>query len=93
MKFIFSCVDKKDHAHVRAENRPAHLEYLNKFIDHIVVAGPTLGVDHESMTGSLLILEFDTDVAAQEFALNDPYNKAGLFEQVTITPWKQALPK
>ncbi|WP_299376422.1 YciI family protein [uncultured Kiloniella sp.] len=93
MKFIFSCVDKKDHAHVRAENRPAHLEYLNQFSDHIVVAGPTLGADYESMTGSLLILEFDDDTAAQEFALNDPYNKAGLFEQVTITPWKQALPK
>ena len=93
MKFIFSCVDKKDHAHVRAENRPAHLEYLNLFSDHIVVAGPTLGADYESMTGSLLILEFDDDTAAQEFALNDPYNKAGLFEQVTITPWKQALPK
>ncbi|KLN60747.1 hypothetical protein WH96_09685 [Kiloniella spongiae] len=93
MKFIFSCVDKKDHTHVRAENRPAHLEYLGQFMDHIVVAGPTLGTDHESMTGSLLILEFDDVAAAQEFALNDPYNKAGLFEQVTITPWKQALPK
>ncbi|MCZ4281086.1 YciI family protein [Kiloniella laminariae] len=93
MKFIFSCVDKKDHAHIRAENRPAHLEYLGKFMDRVVVAGPTLGADGESMTGSLLILEFDDAIAAQEFAENDPYKLAGLFEQVTITPWKQVLPK
>ncbi|MFD2204998.1 YciI family protein [Kiloniella antarctica] len=93
MKFIFSCVDKKDHTHVRADNRPAHLEYLTKYMDRVVVAGPTLGTDGESMTGSLLILEFEDAAAAQDFAENDPYKKAGLFEQVTITPWKQVLPK
>ena len=93
MKFIFSCVDKKDHAHVRADNRPAHLDYLGEFMDKVLVAGPTLGTDNVSMTGSLLIMEFEDAAAAQKFADNDPYFKAGLFEQVTITPWKQVLPK
>ncbi len=92
MLFSIVCFDKKDHGHVRAENRPAHLEYLKGFADKAYVAGPMLGNDGESMIGSLLIMDFDDKAAADAFAANDPYNKAGLFDSVTIAPWKKVLP-
>ena len=42
MHFVIYCLDKADHAHVRAENRPAHVEFLKAHADKIVAAGPLL---------------------------------------------------
>ncbi len=93
MLFFIHCTDKPGHENVRLENRPAHLGYLGGFMDQVFTAGPTLSEDSESMTGSVLIMDFIDMAAAQDFAENDPYNQAGLFESVTIKPWKKVLPK
>jgi len=92
MLFAIICHDKKDHGHVRAENRPAHLEHLKAHADNAYVVGPMLSDDGESMVGSLLIMDMADREAVEEFAANDPYAKAGLFESVTIAPWKKVIP-
>ncbi len=92
MKFAIFCIDKADAADLRTANRPAHLTYLNGEAERVVLAGPTLSDDMLAMSGSLLIMNFPDLDAAQNFAANDPYNKAGLFESVTVRPWKQVLP-
>ncbi len=93
MLYLIYCTDKPDHHHVRAAVRPAHLEYIGGFMDQVFTAGPTLSDDLNEMSGSLLIIEFEDRQAAEKFADGDPYNKAGLFESVTIKPWKKVLPK
>lgn len=93
MLFFLHCIDKPGHQRVRADNRGAHLEYLGGFINHVFCAGPTLTDDGEGMTGSVLIIEFEDRAAAQAFADNDPYAKAGLFDSVALHPWKKVLPK
>lgn len=45
------------------------------------------------MVGSLLILDFADKAEAENFAANDPYAKAGLFERVDIRPWRKVYPK
>lgn len=92
MEFVIFCTDKPGHQQVRLDNRPAHVAYLKEHLDHIVMAGPTQTDDGEGMTGSTLIMRFEDRKAAEAFAENDPYNKAGLFESVTIRRWKQVLP-
>ncbi len=92
MLFVVSCIDKTDHAEVRAANRPAHVDYLRSFMDQLFAAGPTLTDDGEGMNGSVIIIEFESAADAQNFADNDPYKKAGLFESVSIRPWKKVLP-
>lgn len=92
MLFAIICHDKKGHGHVRAENRPAHLDYLKGYADKAYAVGPMLGDDGESMIGSLLILDLADRAAAEDFAANDPYNQAGLFESVTVSRWKKVLP-
>ncbi len=42
--------------------------------------------------GSLLIMAFDDRGQAQAFAEGDPYARAGLFESVTIRPFRKVLP-
>jgi len=92
MLFVFHCLDKRDHASVRAENRQAHLDYLKGCTDRIFAVGPLLSEDTAQMVGSLLILDFETLADAQRFAAGDPYAKAGLFDSVGIRPWRKVLP-
>ncbi len=44
------------------------------------------------MNGSVVILDLESRTAAEAFAANDPYAKAGLFEKVIIQLWKKVLP-
>ncbi len=92
MQFAIVCLDKPDHGHLRAENRPAHIEYLNANLAHMLLAGPFLSEDGERPMGSLLIMEYDDLDQARAFAEGDPYAKAGLFESVTIRPFRKVLP-
>ncbi|WP_417827521.1 YciI family protein [Thalassospira sp.] len=92
MHFYIRCVDKPGHFDVRKANRDDHLAYVrNGFADRIVAAGPTLDPDMEGMNGSVFIIEFDSIEEAREFAANDPYAKAGLFESVVIRPFKKVF--
>ena len=92
MFFAIFCIDKPGHEKLRLDTRAAHLEYLGGFKDKAFAVGPTLTADGEHMNGSLLIIDFVDLKAAEKFAANDPYAKAGLFESVTIRPWKKVIP-
>lgn len=91
MLYVIHCFDKQDHLQVRIDNRPAHVDYLKSFGEQLHAAGPTLDAD-ENMNGSLVILDLASFSAAEKFAANDPYTRAGLFEKVSIQPWKKVLP-
>lgn len=93
MQYMFLCTDKADAGSTRADNRAAHLAYLESMADRIFVAGPLLSDDGQAMVGSLLIVECADEAAARDFAANDPYAKAGLFASVTIRPWRRVYPK
>ena len=93
MLFMFHCVDKAGAADIRAANRAEHLAYLEANADRIFVAGPLLSDDQSGMVGSLLIVECADAADAQDFAAGDPYAKAGLFDSVTIRPWRRVYPK
>jgi uncharacterized protein YciI len=93
MQFMIFCQDKPGHGEVRAANRNAHLAYLEGFAKNVVIAGPLLTEDGTAMIGSLLLMEFADRKAAEAFSASDPYRKAGLFQSVTIMPWRKVLPK
>ncbi len=92
MHYAFLCHDKPGSLDIRKANRDAHLAHLRGIGDRILVAGPLLGDDGQTMIGSLLVIDFPDRKAAEAFAANDPYAKAGLFQSVTVTPWKKVLP-
>lgn len=92
MHYAFLCHDKPGAAEIRKANRDAHLAHLRSIGGQIFAAGPLLGEDGQSMIGSLLVIDFPDRKAAEAFAAADPYAKAGLFQSVTVTPWKKVLP-
>jgi uncharacterized protein YciI len=90
--FFFHCIDRTGQTRLREENRAAHIAYVRGFGERIRLAGPTLAEDGETMTGSVLIVELADANEAEDFTRNDPYRKAGLFEQVAVHPFRQVLP-
>ena len=93
MQFMIYCLDKPNHLALRMDTRPAHLKYLEGFTKEIVLAGPLLTDDGQTMIGSLFVLEVPSRKEAEAFASNDPYRKAGVFASVAVTAWRKALPK
>lgn len=96
MYFVFYCRDKPGSEQVRIANRSAHLDYLETHKAQLFCAGPLLagsGSDGATMVGSLLVLDLPDRQAADAFAAGDPYAKAGLFESVSINPWRKVFPK
>lgn len=95
MHFVFYCKDKPGSEQIRIANRSAHLDYLEQHRGRLLCAGPLLADASvgSRMLGSLLILDLADQAAADAFAAGDPYATAGLFESVTIHPWRKVLPK
>ena len=89
MLFALIARDKPGSLETRKANREAHLAHI---ADTGVVdqAGPLLD-DAGQMIGSLVILDVADMAAAQDWAAQDPYARAGLFESVKIIPWKKVV--
>ena len=89
MRFALMTQDKPGALQTRMDNREAHLAYIAE-TGVVEMAGPVLD-DAGQMCGSLIILDVADMTAAQEWAENDPYAQAGLFEEVTLRPWKKVI--
>ena len=83
----------------RLAARPAHLERLNALLDQgrLILAGPHPAIDSEDpgeagFSGSLVVAEFDDLEAAQSWANDDPYMQAGVYDHVTVKPFKKVFP-
>ena len=81
--------DKPGALQTRTDNREEHLAYI-KETGVVSQAGPLLD-DGGEMCGSLVILDVEDMAAAEHWAENDPYAKAGLFESVELIPWKKVI--
>ncbi len=89
MRFALMTKDKPGALQTRMDNREAHLAYIAE-TGVVEMAGPVLD-DEGQMCGSLIVLEVDDMAAAQAWADNDPYAKAGLFSEVTLRAWKKVI--
>ena len=91
MLYAIYCVDKPNSMDVRMANRPEHIEYLKSKEGQILMGGALLTEDGEGMLGSLLVIDAADAAAARAFADGDPFAKAGLFQSVSITRWRNAF--
>ena len=71
--------------------RPDHLKRLEALQaeGRLLTAGPNPLPDNpERVSGSLIIAQFASLDEAQEWAEQDPYVAAGVYEEVLIKPYK-----
>lgn len=90
MQIALIARDKPGALETRLANREAHLAYAADSDVTVKYGGPLLDDDGQ-MCGSLLILDAETIAQAENFAANDPYAKAGLFQSVELIQWKQVI--
>lgn len=91
--------DKPDSLALRLQARPDHLARLSALRDagRLLLAGPHPAIDSEDpgeagFTGSLVVAEFDSLEAARHWADADPYLAAGVYQRVTVKPFRKVLP-
>jgi len=84
----------------RLASRPAHLARLTDLeaAGRMVLGGPFPAIDSADpgpagFSGSLIVAEFESLVAAQAWADADPYVAAGVYGRITVRPFKQVFPK
>lgn len=84
---------------LRKSARPAHIARLEALRDEgrLLVAGPHPALDtaepgDAGFTGSLVIAEFASLDEARHWADADPYVEAGVYQRVTVKPFKAVLP-
>ena len=91
MLFSITLVDRPDSAALRAKNAAAHRAYVGDYFAAILLGGPLLEADGETMIGSQIIIDLADETALYAFVDNEPYNRAGLFEQVLVHRFRPAV--
>jgi uncharacterized protein YciI len=91
MPYAIQTLDKPGSADVRAATRPAHLDYLTTNQHLLLAAGAIINDDGTGGHGGILIIDTEDRKEAERFINDDPFTKAGLFGQVTITRWRKAF--
>ncbi|PIE24918.1 MAG: hypothetical protein CSA60_02900 [Neptuniibacter caesariensis] len=83
----------------RLAARPDHLARLHALNEEgrLLLAGPHPAIDSEDpgeagFTGSLVVAEFASLEEATAWADSDPYITAGVYQNVTVKPYKKVLP-
>ena len=99
MLYAIVAQDNEDSLQRRLAARPAHLQRLQDLQQQgrLIIAGPNPAIDSEDpgpagFSGSIIIAEFASLEQAQQWADADPYIEAGVYQQVSVKPFKKVLP-
>ncbi len=99
MLYAITGQDVPDSLSQRLAARPAHLERLQTLqaAGRLLLAGPFPAIDSNDpgpagFSGSLIVAEFDSLEAAQQWADADPYVAAGVYAAVSVKPFRKVLP-
>lgn len=99
MLYMIYAQDTEDSLQKRLENRPAHLARLQALQaeGRLLLAGPLPAIDSvdpgsAGFSGSLIVAEFESLQAATEWANQDPFVATGIYDTVSVKPFRKTLP-
>lgn len=89
--FVVILRDIADNADIRSRLLSEHMAHISQHMAAIRLGGPWLrGTDAGPGGGLLLVEETDID-AVRQMIDNDPYYRAGLWEDVQIHPFRDLI--
>jgi uncharacterized protein YciI len=91
MPYLVRCYFRAGAAEQRFAVRAAHIEYVIKEAQQLVLAGAMCG-DQNEVLGLFLALRCDTRAQAQAFVDDEPYFRNGLFDRVEMEKLLQFVP-
>ena len=99
MLYVIVGEDRPDSLSDRLAARPAHLARLQELQaqGRLVLAGPCPAIDSPDpgpagFSGSVIVAEFPSLEDARGWADADPYVAAGVYQAVSVKPFKKVLP-
>jgi uncharacterized protein len=90
MLFAIIGHDASDAATLRPKLRAAHLDNLRPLAERgrVVLAGP-----FTDGSGSLIVVDMESEAEALAFAQSDPYVTGGVFNRVEVKPFRKVFPE
>lgn len=99
MWYAIVAEDVENSLEARMTARPAHLARLTELQSQgkLLLAGPFPAIDSQDpgtagFSGSLIVAEFADLASAKNWAEADPFVIAGVYANVTVKPFRKALP-
>ncbi|WP_393059639.1 YciI family protein [Streptomyces sp. LN549] len=89
MEFLCYHRDRPGSMALRDELLEEHWSYMDGYAKEMIARGPTLVGD--TPTGSMHIVDVPDPVAARAFAFDEPGYQAGVYRDVLLRRWRNAL--
>lgn len=89
MEFLCYHSDRPGSAALRDELLEEHWSYMDRYAAAMIARGPTLVGD--TATGSVHIVDVPDPTAARTFAFDEPNYQAGVYRDVLVRRWHNAL--
>jgi uncharacterized protein len=91
MHYIIHCLDKPGALQRRLDNYDKHKAFLAQPPVKILVSGPLVADDNETMIGSFFLVEAATKDEVLAFHNADPFKAADVWEHVHINPFLKRM--
>ncbi|MCD2172528.1 YciI family protein [Rhizobium sp. C4] len=91
MHYVIHCLDKPNSVEKRLAHYDAHKAYISNAPLKMVISGPLLADDEETMIGSCFLLEAKSLQEVEAFNREDPFYKADLWAQISIRPFNKRV--
>jgi uncharacterized protein len=89
MEFFCYHRDRPGSMALRDQLREAHWSYMDRYTAELIARGPTFAGDEP--TGSVHIVALAGPAAARAFAFDEPNYQAGVYRDVLLRRWRNAL--
>ena len=92
MGYLVYCRDRPGAEKLHEELCEEHWSFMDAYAEVMIARGPTFTDDEaETITGSLHILDLPGPEEAKAFAFEEPNHRAGVYGEVLIRRWSNAL--
>jgi uncharacterized protein YciI len=91
MEFLSHHRDRPASLSLRHELQEEHWSYMDRYTREMTARGPTFADDGETPTGSVHIVDLPDPAAARSFAFDEPNYQAGVYRDVLLRRWHNAL--
>ncbi|MFF9899093.1 YciI family protein [Streptomyces longispororuber] len=91
MEFLCYHRDRSGSLPLRDELLEEHWSYMDRFAKEMIARGPTLADDGDTPTGSVHLVDLPGPAAARAFAFDEPNYQAGVYRDVLLRRWRNAL--
>lgn len=91
MEYFFYCRGRPGTEAKLEELAEAHWSFMDGYAEAMIARGPTLTSDRTTWTGSMHIVDLPDAEAARVFAFREPFYRAGVYGEVVVRRWRNAL--